>query len=165
MAAVSGGQRATETAAARRLPSISSYFQAKRAHRERIEISYRLQQLAHQQDKVEHFLASLLIVLVVYAVLVYAVLWRQQKPCLRLCTGLVVGAFFGLAKEAADAAGVWPWCPPCVADGEDMLADGIGLLAGAVLVGMWNLCIAVVRRSMGYRSVRFAQEAEIMADV
>lgn len=136
-----------------------SFFQDKRAHRARIELTYRLERLARQQDKVEHFLASLLIV-----VFVHAILWRQ-KVCRRLITGLVVGAFFGLAKEAADASGLWPWCPPCAADDDDMLADGMGLLASVALLGMWHFCIAVVRRSKGYRSVGLAPVAESVVDV
>jgi uncharacterized membrane protein YjdF len=139
---------------------VASFFDDKRARRARIELTYRLQQLAHQRDKVEHFFASLLIVVVVYAAL-----WRH-RTCRRLGAGLLVGAFFGLAKEAADATSLWPWCPPCMADGDDMLADGLGLLAAVLLLGSWICSSAVVRYSMGYRIVGFAPaQAESVEDV
>ena len=119
-------------------------FASKRAHRAGI---YAMYQLSHQADKVEHFLASLAVVIAVFALL-----WRQ-RVALRVLAGIAASMTLGLAKEVADGTGLWPWCPPCVADWDDALADALGIVAACVLLLGWVLCMLAVRRALGYRAI------------
>mgnify|MGYP003686155667 CR=1 FL=1 len=148
------------TACGRQLTSsithgIVALFHDKRSHRERIYSTYQLQELAHERDKVEHFLASVVIV-----IFVYAVMWRRHAG-LRLVAGTLVAAFLGCMKEAGDSLSLWPWCPPCAADAEDLIADGLGVLAAVILLLSWNLCAVALRRSTGYRTLRSPPDGEL----
>jgi len=137
--------------------SIAAMFTDQRAHREQIYASYRLQELTHQRDKYQHFAACLLIVLGVYGAL-----WKWKQPfAMRLIAGIVTGGVVGLGKESLDALGAWPWCPPCVADGEDIVADAFGIMAAVLLLVGCFLCSCAAQRSLGYRAVRSAADAEM----
>ena len=85
-------------------------------------------------DKLWHFVACTGIVLLTYALL--AALRRSHRAAL----ALLAGAGAGAAKEAGDAAGAWPWCARtgCSASWRDAAADGLGLLAAAMLLGVWR---------------------------
>jgi hypothetical protein len=106
-------------------------------------------------DKMLHVLACFAIVLLSGALLACC----AQPPCSaalparllarllgdlrcrrrRLCFALTSGAVVGAAKEAGDAAGVWPWCgrPGCSASWRDGAADAAGLLAAAAVTCLW----------------------------
>ena len=106
-------------------------------------------------DKLLHFVACFSIVLLSGALLAC----NAQPPCStalparllarllgdlrcrrrRLCLALASGAVAGAAKEAGDAADIWPWCgrPGCSASWRDGAADAAGLLAAAAVTCLW----------------------------
>ena len=132
-------------------------------HRERIYAQYSVgvdPWLA--RDKLEHLVVCWLITIVVYVAC--AQVRRRPSFPLRLLLAVGASSLVGVAKEVGDAAGMWPWCPPCSASRRDLVADGLGAALGVVLIVCVTCCKFIGYLAVGYRTVAPAAPASPPAE-
>lgn len=104
-------------------------------------------------DKLYHLVACFLITAAAYSSLL---LLRRLSGCRRrwpcshcsssralLLLAIGSGTAAGVAKEAGDAIGLWPFCP-CLASIRDLVADAAGVVLAAIFLVCWQRVAAGV---------------------